>query len=443
MNIPQIFPLVSSMLQKHQSIVALAHCSIRAWRSSRHALAASCLLFAANLATAQSGGERWISSWQGSPTPGGTFFSPGCPSDVGVNNQTVRNIVHLAAGGELVRVRVSNAAGANPLAVGSATIALAGVCAATASGHLLPLKFSGSPSILIAAGGEAVSDPVQLAVKAQDNLDISVYLPGNTGAATQHYFAAQDNFLATGDQTGSAVAGPFTSLISCWMFLSGVDVKTSPRVQGTLVAFGDSITDGYLSTTDANHRYPDDLAVALAKRKGTTLSVVNAGIIGNELLTIRPQLEFGYTAPARFARDALTQPGARAVILLEGINDIGDRSAKATDLIPVYEQLILQAHGAGLKIYGGTLLPFAGSNAGYGGDYGTPAGEQQRQLVNEWIRTSGAFDGVIDFDQALRDPANPTQLLPAYDADHLHPNDAGYQAMANAVDLDSILDSIE
>jgi lysophospholipase L1-like esterase len=225
------------------------------------------------------------------------------------------------------------------------------------------------------------------------------------------------------------------------MFLSGIDVRTDPKVDGTLIAFGDSITDGYRSTNDANRRYPDDLARALANRKGRTLAVVNAGISGNELLTIRRScLQCGYAAPARFARDVLTQPGARAVIVLEGINDIGDRSAKADDLIPVYEQLITAAHDTGLKIYGGTLLPFAGSCCG---DYGTPAGEQERQKVNAWIRTSGAFDGVIDFDKATRDPAEPTRLLPAYDADHLHPNDAGYQAMANAVNLSEILDAID
>jgi lysophospholipase L1-like esterase len=157
---------------------------------------------------------------------------------------------------------------------------------------------------------------------------------------------------------------------------------------------------------------------------------------------IRPQLEFGYPVPARIDRDVLTQAGARAVILLEGINDIGDRSAKAEDLIAVDLQIIQQAHSAGLKIYGGTLLPFAGSNGVYGGDYGTASGEAGRQKLNAWIRTSGAFDGVVDFDKATRDPADPTRLLPAYDADHLHPNDAGYQAMANAVNLSAILNEV-
>jgi lysophospholipase L1-like esterase len=309
-------------------------------------------------------------------------------------------------------------------------------------GTLHPLLFGGRTSIVIAAGGEAVSDPVPLKVNALDNLDVSVYLPGSTGMATQHYFADQTNYLAAGDQSGSAIAGPFTTSISCWMFVSGVDVQTSPKVRGTLIAFGDSITDGYLSSLNANRRYPDDLATALAARKGTTVSVVNAGIIGNELLTIRPQLQFGYTAPARFARDVLNQPGAKAVILLEGINDIGDRSAQASDLIPVYEQLIIAAHEAGLKIYGATLTPFGGSNTIYGGDYGTLAGEAQRQLVNAWIRTSGAFDGVIDFDEAVRDPSNPSYLLPAYVGDALHPNDAGYQAMANAVPVKEIVDKV-
>lgn len=385
---------------------------------------------------------KWVATWQGSPTPGGTFYSPGCPSDVGLSNQTIRNIVHVSAGGDTVRVRLSNIAGSNPLLVGSASLALAGMGAA-ADGAVQPLRFSGASSILIAAGGEVLSDPVPMTVHALDNLDISVYLPGATGPTTQHYYADQINYLGAGDATGSAAATPYTTSISCWMFVSGVDVRASGRLRGTLVAFGDSITDGYLSTTNANHRYPDDLATALAARKGDTLAVVNAGIIGNDLLRIRPQLEFGYTAPFRFARDGSNQAGAKAIILLEGINDIGGWSAQASDLIPVYEQLILAAHDAGLKIYGATLTPFGGSNAIYGGDYGTPYGEAQRQLVNAWIRTSGAFDGVIDFNKAVRDPANPQNLLPAYVGDPLHPNDAGYQAMANAVNLNRILDDLD
>ncbi|MGK3960996.1 SGNH/GDSL hydrolase family protein [Sorangium sp. So ce118] len=394
------------------------------------------------LAADQAAEGRWVAAWHGSPTPGGTFNSQDCPSDVGLSSQTVRNIVRLSAGGTAVRVRISNAGGTEPLKVGAASVALSAGGATTTAGTSQPLRFAGQPAIVIAAGGEAVSDPVALKVQPLQTLAVSVYLPAKTGPATQHYFASQDNFLAAGNQTGAGADKQFTRKISCWMFASGVDVKATPNVAGTLIALGDSITDGYLSTKNTNQRYPDFLAQRLAARKGTTLSVVNAGIIGNELLTVRPQLQFGYPVPARLARDVLTQPGARAVILLAGINDIGDRSAKATDLIPVYQQIIQAARAAGLKIYGGTLVPFAGSTGTYKGDYGTAKGEQERQKLNTWIRTSGAFDGVIDFDKALRDPSDPSRLLPAYDADKLHPNDAGYQAMANAVNLDAILGDI-
>ncbi|AGP38685.1 SGNH/GDSL hydrolase family protein [Sorangium cellulosum] len=385
---------------------------------------------------------RWVSSWHASATPGGTFNSQDCPSDVGLSGQTVRNIVRLSTGGSAVRVRISNAGGSEPLRVGAASIAASAGGAATVAGSSKPLRFAGQASIVIAAGGEAVSDPVAMNVQALQTLAVNIHLPAKTGPATQHYFAAQDSFLAAGNQTGNGADKQFTRKISCWMFLSGVDVKAPQNVVGTLIALGDSITDGYLSTKNTNQRYPDFLAQRLASRKGQTLSVVNAGIIGNELLTVRPQLQFGYPVPARLARDVLTQPGARAVILLAGINDIGDRSAKAADLIPVYQQIIQAARAAGLKIYGGTLVPFAGSTGTYKGDYGTAKGEQERQKLNTWIRTSGAFDGVIDFDKALRDPADPSRLLPAYDADKLHPNDAGYQAMANAVNLDAIINDV-
>ncbi|WP_437332126.1 SGNH/GDSL hydrolase family protein [Sorangium sp. So ce394] len=385
---------------------------------------------------------RWVSAWHASATPGGTFNSQDCPSDVGLSGQTVRNIVRLSTGGSSVRVRISNAGGSEPLRVGAASVAASAGGAATVAGSSKPLRFAGQASIVIAAGGEAVSDPVAMNVQALQTLAVNIHLPAKTGPATQHYFAAQDSFLAAGNQTGAGADKQFTRKISCWMFLSGVDVKAAPNVVGTLIALGDSITDGYLSTKNTNQRYPDFLAQRLASRKGQTLSVVNAGIIGNELLTVRPQLQFGYPVPARLARDVLTQPGARAVILLAGINDIGDRSAKAADLIPVYQQIIQAARAAGLKIYGGTLVPFAGSTGTYKGDYGTAKGEQERQKLNTWIRTSGAFDGVIDFDKAVRDPADPSRLLPAYDADKLHPNDAGYQAMANAVNLDAIIGDV-
>jgi lysophospholipase L1-like esterase len=387
--------------------------------------------------------DHWVSAWQGSPTPGGTFYSPGCPSDVGLNSQTVRNIIYPTVGGDGVRVRISNAGGSTPLSVGASAIAVSvNATAGTVAGTSHALFFHGKNSILIAAGAEALSDPVEMKVTAYEALTLSVYLPGATGPATQHYIANQTNYLGAGDQTEVSAAAGYTQPISCWMFISGLDTRTSPHVLGALVTLGDSITDGYLSTANTNRRFPDDIARRLLARNGLTMSVSNAASTGNEILYIRPQLEFGYPVQMRLDRDVLDQTDARAVILLEGVNDIGNNSAQASDLIATDLQIIHQAHAAGLKIYGGTLTPFAGSNAIYGGDYGTPAGEAQREILNQWIRTSGAFDGVIDFDKAIRDPSNPLQILPAYQGDPLHPNDAGYQAMANAVNLDQIIGDI-
>ena len=389
------------------------------------------------------GGPHWVASWQGSPMTGGTFFSPGCPSDVGLSNQTIRNIVYLSAGGEKVRVRISNAFGSKPLNVGAATVALSAGGAAV-SGTIHPLTFSGKTSIIVAADSEALSDPVDFSIPPLTTLAISIFLPNSTGLATQHFLAEQTNYLAAGDMTAISSGASFTHKISCWMFLSGVDVETSPRVKGALVTLGDSITDGYLSTANANRRYPDVIARRLAARNGETLSVSSSGITGNELLTNRPVFPlFGVPVPSRLGRDVLLQPDAKAVILLEGINDIGDMSTTADVLIAVDQQIIQACHNAGLKIWGGTLTPFGGSHAIYGGDYGTPFGEAQRQALNEWIRTSGAFDGVIDFDLAVRDPSNPANLLPAYAGDALHPNDAGYKVMGDIVDLDAILRDID
>jgi lysophospholipase L1-like esterase len=411
------------------------------------ALLLALVAVAANLALAENPGAssmHWVSSWQGSPMAGGTFFSPGCPSDVGVTNQTVRNVVYLSAGGSRVRVRISNAFGAQPLEVGAATVAISAGGAATVPGTLHTLTFSGKPSIIVAADSEALSDPVHLEIPPLTTLAVSIFLPNNTGLSTQHFLAEQTNFIGSGDMTPVADAGGFTQQISCWLFLSGVDVLAAPRVKGALVTLGDSITDGYLSTPNTNRRFPDVISRRLAARPGETLSVSSAAITGNELLTNRAVFpQFGVPVAARLGRDVLLQADAKAVILLAGINDIGDVGTTADVLIAVDQQIILACHNAGLKIYGGTLTPFGGSNAIYGGNYGTPFGEEQRQKLNAWIRNSHAFDGVVDFDLALRDPANPQNLLPAFVGDALHPNDAGYQRMGDIVNLNAIIHDID
>jgi lysophospholipase L1-like esterase len=385
-------------------------------------------------------GGGWVAAWQGSPTVGGTFPGSPCPSETGLNNQTVRNVVFVSAGGDRVAVRLTNAFGSEPLRVGSASVAVAADGGQTAPNSIRALRFGGKSSIVIAVGGEALSDPVSLRVTPLQTLAISVYLPHATGPATQHFFSLQENYVAAGDHALASDAAAFDSTITCWMFADGVDVRASRRVIGTVVALGDSITDGCCSTANANLRYPDQLARRLNARQGRTLSVVNAGIIGNTLLRPPGRAILGETASARLDRDVLTQTGVTDVIMLEGINDIGMHGATAEDLIDVQQQIVAKAHALGVRVYGATLIPFGGSNAVYGGEYGTAAGETQRQALNHWIRTSGTFDGVFDFDQAIRDPEDPTRILPQYDSgDHLHPNDAGLGAMANVVDIQELL----
>jgi lysophospholipase L1-like esterase len=377
--------------------------------------------------------DPWVTSWTASPQRA----IAGTLSARGFANQTVRDVITSSVGGEAIRLELTNAYGGTPLRVGHVTVALAEPGTATVVPvSLYPVTYRGRSSFQIPAGAQILSDPVSMRVWPMQPLAVSIYLPGRTGPATFHWDAYQFNWVsAPGDHAADSGSAAFTVPSLSWYYLSGLVVQ-SPDVDGTVVAFGDSITDGVGSSIDADARWPDDLARRLDQLSGPTLAVADAGIGGNRVLA--GSRWFGVSAEARFGRDALDQPGVRDIIVLEGINDIGfgtsprhpGTAIPATAIIAGYRQLIVRAHARGLKIFGATLLPFQG--AGY---YSARA-EATREAVNHWIRTSGAFDGVIDFDAVMRDPADPLRLNPEYDSgDHLHPNDAGYQAMASAIDL--------
>jgi lysophospholipase L1-like esterase len=400
-------------------------------------------------ASATGAGQSWVGTWSTAVTGAAT---PPQPATV-FENQTLRQIVHVSIGGSYLRVRLSNEYGTQPLVVGEARIARrpAGATGSQiAAGTDRRLTFGGHSSFWIPAGAPALSDPVRLSVPALSDLVISIYLPQRTPAATLHGSAFQTNYIAAGNVTRAASLTGARETTS-WYFLSGVSVSASPRA-GAIVALGDSITDGAVTTINANHRWPDFLARRLqANHSLRHLGVLNKGIGGNRLLHNGNTLPgtpfagigplFGDSALARFDRDVAAQPGARYVIVLLGINDIGHPTSVAPpseavsvqEMIFGYRQLIARAHERGLRIYGATMTPF--QNTTIAGYYNA-ANEAKRLAVNHWIRTSGEWDGVIDFDRAVRDPNQPLRMLPAYDSgDHLHPNDAGMRAMADAIPL--------
>jgi lysophospholipase L1-like esterase len=375
--------------------------------------------------------HNWVAVWGASPV---------APlATQAFENQTLRLIVHPSSGGESVRVRIANTFGAQALKIGGASIAVQKADATVVTESLQTLTFDGQTTASIPPGALIVSDPVALGVERQHNLAVSIYLPANTGPATAHPGANQNSYVSKpGNFVTSNDAAVFTATTPSWPYLIGIEVKSAAAMRA-IVTFGDSITDGFKSTVNANRRWPDYLATRL-HGAGYPIAVVNQGISGNRILhdAAAAQPRFGPNALARFDRDVLSVSGATHVVVLIGINDIGMGSitrtpaeaVSAAEIISGLKQLAIRAHARGLKVIGATLTPFAQAT------YFTEEGETKRQTVNEWIRTTGDYDSVIDFDSAVRDPANPRQLQPAYDSgDHLHPSDAGYEAMANSVAL--------
>jgi lysophospholipase L1-like esterase len=386
--------------------------------------------------------QAWVGSWLASPqsTWGADFALP-VKIPPQLENQTIRQTVRISLGGEKFRVVLSNEYAGTPVQIGEAHVAVAGEGSKIVSGTDRVLTFGGQAKAAIAPGTSLTSDPVDLPLDALGRLSISVYLPQETPLATFHWDGKQTAYIGDGNQTASD-AFAATQTTDARILLSEILVD-APANDGAVVAIGDSITDGAGATLDADKRWPDFLAARLAPKQ---VAVLNAGISGARLLDDA----MGVKASARFGRDVLAQPGVKAVILLIGINDISwpgtpfvrEKSLPTFEtLISGYLQLTAQAHAHNLSIVGATLTPFEGALSGTPLDsYYTPEKDALRQKVNDWIRTSGAFDAVVDFDLLLRDPTHPTRLLPEFDSgDHLHPGDKGNQAMAEAIDLATLV----
>ncbi|QLG60922.1 SGNH/GDSL hydrolase family protein [Halorarum salinum] len=365
----------------------------------------------------------------------------------GFRDRTIRNVVRTSVGGAGVRVRFTNAYGRGSLTIDDASVGIWDADSRTVRGGTRPVPFDGDGSVTIRPGERAYSDPVPLEVGPERDVAVSLYAAAPTGPPTTHEDARRTTYLAAGNRVDDADGSAFSSppagesdVTASWFLLEGLDVvDPAPDVGGSIVCLGDSITDGVGSSLDANATYPDRLAERVNGDPGVRRSLLNAGIGGNRLLDDTSCC--GSAAVERFEDDVLARPGVTDVVLLAGINDVGyaarKRAADVTvdDLVSGMERIVEGAHGNGVRVVGGTLTPFRGAS------YYTAGGERVRRTVNEFVRTGGAFDGVVDFDEAIRDPDDPRRLRPAYDSgDHLHPNDDGYRAMAEAVDLDLFRD---
>ncbi len=422
----------------------------------------------------QRSSARWVSAWtaseQSAYPAGYVVGQPGVPGPAGpgltapllsfpfpdrqARNQTLRMIVSPSVEGRVWRVRLSNEFGSRPVTFGRAFVGLHRSAGAIVPGTNRALRFSGRRSITVRAGRTVRSDPVRLRVpsSSRPSIAISLHVRGSSGPMTWHAAAFTTSFISNrnaGDHAADLTEQAFPHSTTSWFFVRGLEVRRSRAA--TVVALGDSITDGFFSTINGNDRWPDILQRRLNRRMardgddGAVISVVNEGIAGN-MVTRVGRLPGGCTpcdgppAVARLDQDVLRQPGVRAVILLEGINDLGGGGATAEQVIDGMREIVRRVHARRIRIIGGTLTPAAGTTFGL---YGTPETEAKRREINNFIRTSRIFDGVADFARATEDPARPGHLLPAYDTntsvggpgDHLHPNRAGFLAMARAVDL--------
>jgi len=408
----------------------------------RNCALACSLLFIPQLAGAPR--AAWVATWAASPEP----TAPDSRKPLlNIEDQTVRERVRVSIGGDQIRLRLSNEYGSAPLLVGSATVGAPTDPRSVRPGSIQTVTFGGRSSVTIPAGAPVLSDPVAFPAISGAEISISLYFPKRVASPTLHALALKSAVISQhGDHTrAEKIQGGAEAESS--ILVSAVLVPAQPS-QRLVVAFGDSVTDGDGSTVDADHNWPSDLIRRLGKTsEGSKIAVVNAGIAGNRLLSDSFIVSFGASALARFDRDALALPGVTHIVLLEGINDIGFPGAKLgesyladptdvrtpEDLIEAYRQLISRAHARGVKLIGATISPFEGADLP---GYYSESKEAIRQAVNKWIRTSGSFDGVIDFDAVLRDPDHPRRLSPRFASeDHLHPNDLGYQAMADAIDL--------
>jgi lysophospholipase L1-like esterase len=426
------------------------------------------------LAVAAPSEAKWVASWttgaQGAYPAGYPVGQPGDPGPLGPNatgpllthafpqnvasRQTLRQIIHPSLGGRTWRLRLTNVFGTGPVRFGRVRVAVQDSGATVVRGSSRTLTFSRRGSVTVPAGEETVSDPVRLRLPARTNrnLAVSMSVDGTTGPMTWHAASFTTSYVTdpgAGDHTADTGDAAFPHSTTSWFFLAGLDVKR--RDAATVVAFGDSITDGFFSTINGDDRWPDVLQrrlIARERRGKTKLSVVNQGIAGN-MVTGIGRLPGGCTpcdgpgALERLDRELLSQPGVRVAILLEGINDIGGGGATAEQVIAGMRELVERAHARGIKVVGATITPSGGTDAPGLENYGTAETDARRRAVNEFIRTSGVFDGVADFSAATEDPANPGHLRPAYDTnssvggagDHLHPNRAGFLAMARSIDV--------